>query len=242
MPPLPEQRKIAHILTTVDDLIDRTEALIAKLRAIKQGLMHDLMTRGVDEHGQLRPPREEAPELYKELAVGWVPREWQICLAGDVFDMRLGKMLSKASKTGQNSFPYIANRNVQWDYIDLSSLDEMDFTEMERERYALEPGDLLICEGGEVGRTAIWQGEMANCYFQKAIYRLRPKDDRVLPTYMLSYMRFAANIGRLFHYTSQSSIAHLTGEKLVLLPIALHRGTSNCGSWRSMTLLVLIFK
>ena len=75
--PLPEQLKIAHILTTVDDLIDRTEALIAKLRAIKQGLMHDLLTRGVDEHGQLRPPREEAPELYRELAVGWVPREWE---------------------------------------------------------------------------------------------------------------------------------------------------------------------
>ena len=63
-PPLPEQRKIAHILTTVDDLIDRTEALIAKLRAIKQGLKHDLLTRGVDGHGQLRPPPEEAPELY----------------------------------------------------------------------------------------------------------------------------------------------------------------------------------
>ena len=73
----PEQLKIAHILTTVDDLIDRTETLIAKLRAIKQGLMHDLLTRGVDEHGQLRPPREEAPQLYRELAVGWVPREWE---------------------------------------------------------------------------------------------------------------------------------------------------------------------
>ncbi len=84
LPSLPEQRKIARILTTVDDLIDRTVALIAKLRAIKQGLMHDLLTRGVDEHGQLRPPREEAPELYKELAVGWVPREWEVRTLGAI--------------------------------------------------------------------------------------------------------------------------------------------------------------
>ena len=80
---LPEQRKIARILSTVDDLIERTEALIAKYRAIKQGLMHDLLTRGVDASGRLRPPREEAPGLYRESAVGWVPREWEIRPVGD---------------------------------------------------------------------------------------------------------------------------------------------------------------
>ena len=62
----------------MDDLIERTEALIAKYRAIKQGLMHDLLTRGVDASGRLRPPREEAPGLYRESAVGWVPREWEM--------------------------------------------------------------------------------------------------------------------------------------------------------------------
>ena len=62
----------------MDDLIERTEALIAKYRAIKQGLMHDLLTRGVDASGRLRPPREEAPGLYRESAVGWVPREWEV--------------------------------------------------------------------------------------------------------------------------------------------------------------------
>ena len=78
VPSLPEQRKIARILSTVDDLIERTEALIAKHRAIKQGLMHDLLTRGVDASGRLRPPREEAPGLYRESAVGWVPMEWEV--------------------------------------------------------------------------------------------------------------------------------------------------------------------
>lgn len=77
--PLPEQRKIARILTTVDNLIEKTEALIAKYQAIKQGMMHDLFTRGVDEHGQLRPTYKEAPELYKEswLGFGMIPASWR---------------------------------------------------------------------------------------------------------------------------------------------------------------------
>ena len=77
-PPLPQQRKIAKILTTVDNLIEKTEALIAKYQAIKQGMMHDLFTRGVDEHGHLRPPYDEAPELYKESELGWIPKEWEV--------------------------------------------------------------------------------------------------------------------------------------------------------------------
>jgi len=69
VPPLPEQRKIARILTTLDNLIEKTEALIAKYQSIKQGMMHDLFTRGVDESGRLRPTHEQAPDLYKQSSV-----------------------------------------------------------------------------------------------------------------------------------------------------------------------------
>ena len=77
-PPLPEQRKIAKILTTVDNLIEKTEALIAKYQSVKQGLMQDLFTRGLDQHGHLRPPYAEAPELYNKSELGWIPREWEV--------------------------------------------------------------------------------------------------------------------------------------------------------------------
>lgn len=77
--PLREQQKIAHILTTVDNLIEKTQALIDKYTAVKQGMMHDLFTRGIDiATGQLRPSYEQAPELYKETELGWVPREWGV--------------------------------------------------------------------------------------------------------------------------------------------------------------------
>ncbi|MDZ7848133.1 MAG: restriction endonuclease subunit S [Owenweeksia sp.] len=85
-PPLPQQRKIARILSTCDAVIEKTEAAIAKYRALKQGLMHDLFTRGIDLNtGHLRPKYEEAPELYKparlsggESELGWIPKEWEV--------------------------------------------------------------------------------------------------------------------------------------------------------------------
>ena len=83
-----KQEKIASILTGIDTAIEKTEALIAKYQQIKAGLMHDLFTRGVLPNGQLRPPREQAPELYQETAIGWIPREWGVstlraCLLGN---------------------------------------------------------------------------------------------------------------------------------------------------------------
>ena len=78
LPPLPEQRKIASILTTVDSLIEQTEALIEKYRWVKQGMMADLLSRGVDSDGKLRPTQQQAPELYKQSELGWIPREWDV--------------------------------------------------------------------------------------------------------------------------------------------------------------------
>ena len=82
-PPPAEQRKIARILTTLDNLIEKTETLIAKYQAIKQGMMHDLFTRGVDAQGHLRPPQAEAPDLYKQSELGWIPKEWEETTVGN---------------------------------------------------------------------------------------------------------------------------------------------------------------
>lgn len=219
LPPLPQQRKIARILTTLDNVITQTEALIAKYQAIKQGLMHDLFTRGVDATGKLRPPQSEAPELYKQSELGWIPMEWEVERVGNMFEMQLGKMLSRASKTGRYSFPYLANRNVQWEHVDVSTLETMDFSELEREKFALRAGDLLVCEGGEIARTSIWRNEHPECYYQKAIHRLRSIAACVTPEFMLRFMRYAVDRGWFTNFVSQSSIAHLTREKLAVVPM-----------------------
>ena len=144
--------------------------------------------------------------------------KWDVSAVGQEFEIQLGKMLSKVAKAGRYSKPYLNNKAVQWDRIDIDDLPTMDFTPSEQVKFSLVPGDLLVCEGGEVGRTSIWQGELDDCYFQKAIHRLRPirgLDSRM----MLRYMKFAATNGFFANFTSQTSIAHLTREKLALVPV-----------------------
>jgi len=216
-----QQRRIAEILSTLDEAIEQTEALIAKHQQIKAGLMHDLFTRGVTPDGHLRPTRKQAPDLYKESLLGWIPKEWEVISIADAFEIQLGKMLNKLAKTGKWTAPYLGNRAVQWDFVDCMAIEEMDFTTAERQKFSLECGDLLVCEGGDVGRTAMWRGEIEGCYYQKAIHRLRPKSERALPAFMLRFMRFARESGYFREFTSQSSIAHLTQEKLGVMPMLL---------------------
>ena len=150
-----------------------------------------------------------------------LPTGWSRKAVGDLFDMQLGKMLSKQASAGPEPRDYIANRHVQWDRVDLSNLDSMRFSATERAKYRLLPGDLLVCEGGEVGRTALWLGEQADVYYQKAIHRLRVRGGGILAGFMLRYMRYAADRGMFTDLSSQTSIAHLTQEKLALLRVTL---------------------
>jgi type I restriction enzyme, S subunit len=90
-PGYPVQRRIAEILSTLDETIEQTEALIAKYQQIKAGLMHDLFTRGVTTDSKLRPTRAEEPQLYKESPLGWIPKEWEVQRLDAVADVSRGK-------------------------------------------------------------------------------------------------------------------------------------------------------
>jgi type I restriction enzyme S subunit len=109
--------------------------------------------------------------------------------------------------------------NVQWHKLDLSDVAEMDFDEKDRKEFRLEYGDVLICEGGEVGRAAIWRNELPECYFQKALHRARPNAKIAKPEYIIHLLWWLAHTGGLGDFTSQVTIAHLTGEKLKELVI-----------------------
>jgi len=138
----------------------------------------------------------------------------------DLFESRLGKMLSQASKTGKSPRPYVRNANVQWGRLDLTELYDMDFDESERDKFRLQHGDVLICEGGEVGRTAIWRGEIEECYYQKAIHRARPRDGRMSPEFLMYHMMNAFLLRRSYGIVgTETTIAHLPGVKLKALPM-----------------------
>lgn len=148
------------------------------------------------------------------------PMGWDVVEVGEVFDIQLGKMLDAKRITGQSSYPYLGNSNVQWGRLDLKEIKRMDF-EDDFEKYRLMKGDILVCEGGEVGRTAIWNGEIADCCYQKALHRLRPKDDRVEPLFMLMYMRLAVIKGHIAKQTFTATIAHFTAERFNQLKMIL---------------------
>jgi type I restriction enzyme, S subunit len=122
-------------------------------------------------------------------------------------------MLDEKRIIGTHLAPYLRNVDVQWDGVNTENLPLMDFTDEDRERYALRKGDLLVCEGGEVGRTAVWNGGLTECFFQKALHRLRPISNQDEPRFFRYFMRMAVDRGD-FALATASTIQHLTAEKL----------------------------
>lgn len=107
-----EQPKIAQILDTLDTQIQKTEALIAKLEKIKEGLLHDLFTRGIDHNGQIRPSPQQAPELYKESALGLIPEEWVAQPIEDLVSKISGGAALKTHEFGSSGVGVIAKSDV----------------------------------------------------------------------------------------------------------------------------------
>ncbi|MGM8888407.1 restriction endonuclease subunit S, partial [Psychrobacter sp. 1U2] len=108
-----------------------------------------------------------------------VPKGWALLTVGDIFDVQLGKMLNKAAKEKQPQLHYLGNSNVRWGEFELSELNSMYFSEREINKYKLEFNDILVCEGGEVGRCAIWERHNSQILYQKALHRLRVKGEVV---------------------------------------------------------------
>ncbi len=154
---------------------------------------------------------------YKQTEVGVIPADWSVSTVGAEFDIQLGKMLDAEKNVGIPK-PYLGNKSVQWNRIDISDLSMMAMSPTDLQRYRLMRGDLLVCEGGEVGRAAIWDDQLPDCYYQKALHRLRPK--RGFDTgLMTELLRYWADHGLLVNYVTQTSIAHLTREKFNDVPM-----------------------
>jgi type I restriction enzyme, S subunit len=155
---------------------------------------------------------------YKDSGVAWlgrVPEHWEVPALGYRYHVELGKMLDEKRITGKHLGPYLRNTDVQWGQINIDDLPSMDFEPPERERFQLKAGDLLVCEGGEVGRAALWRGEMAECFYQKALHRIRPRSRETDTATFLYYLFHAAVTSGVFTgHAGKSTIAHLPAETL----------------------------
>ena len=191
LPSLATQQRIAAILDQADAIIQNNRAIVQKYDALTQSLFLDMFGD---------PVKNE--------------KGWEMKTLKDFGTSRLGKMLDGKKIIGNNLKPYLRNSNVQWFRFELNDLLKMDFDEKDKVEFSLKVGDILMCEGGEIGRCAIWKDEIEDCYFQKAIHRIRLNDKYVLPEYFVYMFKNIADNGGLDEFKSAATISHLTGEKL----------------------------
>jgi type I restriction enzyme S subunit len=199
LPPVPEQRRIVEILEDHLSRLDVTAQTLAQLPQRLSALRLSLI----------------AGERRRLLDRGTSSRR-----IGDVCETSLGKMLDAKRAVGTPT-PYLRNINVRWGEIDQADVLTVPLTEEERSRYALERGDVMVCEGGEPGRCAIWQGSGELMTFQKALHRLRPRDGSTRPAFVAAMLEELVRSGRADLWFTGTTIRHLPQEKLRMLEIPL---------------------
>ncbi|MDP2025696.1 restriction endonuclease subunit S [Sulfuriferula sp.] len=210
-PPLKEQSTIASFLDRetrkIDALIAEQRQLVTLLAEKRQAVISHAITKGLNPNA---PMKDSGIEW-----LGEVPGHWAVCALSYRFEVLLGKMLDEKRITGEHLAPYLRNADVQWGQINTIDLPEMDFKGDDLVRYALKPGDLLVCEGGDVGRAAVWVGTLQECYYQKALHRLRARNEDGDTAGFLFYVLYAAaKLGLFVGSEGRSTIAHLTAEAL----------------------------
>lgn len=219
----PEQTKIAEILSTVDRAIEQTEALIAKQQRIKTGLMQDLLTRGIDEHGNLR---SEQTHKFKDSPLGRIPVEWEVVNLGNVSEISSGVTLGK-SYNGSNTveLPYLRVANVQDGYFDLTEVKVIRIPKSNVKRYQLNVGDVLMNEGGDfdkLGRGSVWNGEIENCLHQNHVFKVRPERGKLAPGFLAAVS--ASTYGKAFFLLASkqsTNLASINSTQLKSFPIPL---------------------
>lgn len=194
LPPLNQQRRIATILSTVDQAIEQTEALIAKQERLKTGLMQDLLTRGIDENGNLRPSYDEAPELYQESELGWIPKEWRLTAVGSILS---GIDAGKSPECPDKPTPA-----GEWGVLKVSAVQPSGFRSSENKiienprfvnpSYEVKDGDLLISRSNTydlVGVVCLVHNPQAKLLLSDKTLRLRCNPDRIITLFLFQILQ-----------------------------------------------------
>ena len=187
---LSAQRRIAAILSSADKVIAATQKTIAKYKQIKQGMMEDLLK-----------PKEG----------------WKMVMLGECCETELGKTLDEGRNTGQYR-PYLCALNVLWGKIDTATIKQMRIEDSELERYLVKKGDLLVCEGGEIGRCAIWNSD-DEIYYQNALHRVRFYDE-FEPLFFMYLLCYYNDLRTIEKYGKGLTIKHLNQTSFRNIPVS----------------------
>ena len=197
IPSMEEQRKLVEVLIAANSLKEKYEHLLSITDELVKSQFIEMFGSPVS-----------------------LDKGWQIMTVGDVATSQLGKMLNAKNQTGNHQRYYLANRNVQWFSLDFEDFRMMDFDEADRKKYALQAGDLLVCEGGEIGRCAVWHNEIEDCYIQNAVHRVRCNPDLITPLFLGHILYYHAQENGFSDIIgSKATIAHLPADKLKAMKI-----------------------
>ncbi len=163
-PNINEQLAIVAVLSRVRKAIEIQEQSIALSQDLKRNAMRELFTRGLRDEAQ------------KETEIGPMPESWDLASIGNVFEIEQGLSLKGNLANDGQGMPFLRTSNVYWGRIELQTVSQMRLEGGTPPNKLLCRGDLLVCEGGEIGRAAVWNGEIDKCLFQNHLHRLRPLD------------------------------------------------------------------
>lgn len=210
--PSPSVSGQSEIIVALDRETKRIDSLIAKktrfielLKEKRLALITHAVTKGLDPNVKMRDSGVEW--------IGEVPEHWSVCKLSYRYTVELGKMLDEKKMTGNHPISYLRNKDVQWFNINSSDLPIMDISPSEIARYTIKNGDLLVCEGGDVGRSAIWRGADNVIGYQKALHRLRSVSITTDTVEFFFNALFAAKSNGVFEEgDTKSTISHLPAE------------------------------
>jgi type I restriction enzyme S subunit len=182
LPPKPEQKKIVEIHDAFDSAIAHTSSLIAKLKQMKAGLLHDLLTRGLDENGELRDAIAH-PEQFKDSSLGQIPKDWGVFQLSEI--VPCAEYGISVSLEDQDGIPVLRMNNLKEGEVDLTDLKKS--ASPKAANLLLQTSDVLFNRTNSiehVGRTAIWRGQIEQVSFASYLVRLIPDQSKLIPEYL----------------------------------------------------------
>jgi type I restriction enzyme, S subunit len=189
-----EQRQIAEVIDTLDTTLHQTKAIIEKLKQVKQGLLHDLLTRGIDANGELRPPQSQAPHLYKDSPLGWIPREWDSRsldeVAESIVDGPFGSNLKTEHYVSLPGVRVVRLQNIGiGEYKDVDRAYISDQRALSLARNAVVAGDVLVAALGDdrhpVGRACCYPNGLPAAVNKADCFRLRPRHELAVSEFVM---------------------------------------------------------
>lgn len=219
--PLNEQRRVSVVLRTVDEAIEQTEALIAKMQQVKAGIMHDLFTRGVTPDGRLRPSREKAPHLYKDSVLGWIPKNWDArplfkCVRADI---TYG--IVQAGPHVDGGVPYIRTGDMQGETLERSGLlCTSTAISNAYKRSEVRSGEIVFAIRATIGKVLRVPSELDGANLTQGTARIAPLE-AIDPGYLLWCLRSASVQKGIDLRTKGTTFSEITLGDLRTLPVPL---------------------